>query len=73
MSEKIEIGSDGKYRVEYDDDGNIISEEPIGIEDRLDDIERSVGKGGGGQRGIAHRIDNLEDEIEAIKDEIGMS
>ena len=42
--------------------------------DRISDLEEASGVGAKGpKRGIAHRIDNLEDEVEAIKEEIGMS
>ena len=41
---------------------------------RLNDLETANGVGvKDSKRGIAQRIDNLEDELDAIKDEIGMS
>ena len=69
MSEfDIEIRKDGTYRVF--DDGK---EERVGDRHRLEELENAVGKDGPGKRGLANRIDNLEDDIETIKDEIGLS
>ena len=50
-----------EYTVEYE------------VNERLADIENAVGKDGPGRRGVAQRIDELEDEMERIKDEIGLS
>ena len=58
----------GRFRIYEDGD-----EERIDDKKRIEDLEQSVGKGGGGQRDIAHRIDSLEDDIEEIKEELDMS
>jgi len=40
-------------------------------EQRVLGLERAVGAGGGGgQRGIAHRIDDLEERIEALEEKV---
>lgn len=37
-------------------------------DERLKDLEKAVGRDGEGQRGVAQRIDELEDRIEALED-----
>ena len=59
---------DGVFRVHEDG-----SEERIDAEGRMKELEKAVGKHGAGKRGVAHRLDNLEDEIGEIKNELGMS
>ena len=38
------------------------------IEERLRDVENGVGSDGQGQRGIAQRIDDLEDRVSELED-----
>jgi hypothetical protein len=37
------------------------------VEDRIEKLEKATGTGGGGKRGIAHRIDELEDRISDLE------
>lgn len=62
-----QIREDGVYKVEYDEDENIISEERVDKEYRIVEVERSVGRNGKGERGIAARIDELEDRIDELE------
>ena len=45
-----------------------------GVRGRLNDLETATGSGGRSpKQGIVHRIDTLEDDVERIKDELGMN
>lgn len=43
--------------------------DPVPLGDRVRDLEAATGKGGPGERGIAQRIDDIEDRLEDLENE----